>query len=144
MEGEVLMRSPGVVLDVVYDGRCGVCTRAAKWLERRDRRGRIELHPAQRPGVLERFGLSDAAADAAAWVFERGTGRSFRGAAAVNRALDEVCVFPVLLSLYRVPGVRWVQDRAYGWVAEHRSRLRGITPWCTAHPEDCAAREVRA
>ncbi|CAG7619530.1 thiol-disulfide oxidoreductase DCC family protein [Leucobacter soli] len=128
-----------VVLDVVFDGRCGVCTRAAAWLERRDRRGRLRLHPSQRPGVLERFGLSEAAAQEAAWVFE-GEGpaaRSYRGAAAVSRALDTAFGLRLLLPLYRLPGVGWAEDLAYRWVAENRRRLPGATPWCETHPGDC-------
>ena len=126
-------------LDVVFDGRCGVCTRAALWLARRDRRGRLRLHPYQHPGVLERFGLSEAAAHSAAWAFagEGSRARSYRGAAAIDRALDEALGVKVFLPLYLVPGVRWVQDRVYRWVAENRYRLRGVTPWCEQHPGDC-------
>lgn len=148
-------------IDLVFDGRCGVCTRAADWLRRRDRRGRIRLHPFQRPGVLERFGLAEAEAREAAWVIEpggvdgaRGAVRGasngaavgegspatrLRGAAAINRALDVALGVRVFLPVYRVPPIRWAQDRAYRWVAEHRYRLRGTTPWCTRHPEDCGA-----
>lgn len=131
-------------IDLVFDGRCGVCTRSADWLRRRDRRGRIDLHPSQRPGVLERFGLTEAEAAEAAWAFDGGTerprageGARYRGAAAVNRALDAALGVRVFLPVYRVPPIRWAQDRVYRWVAEHRHRLRGTTPWCTRHPEDC-------
>lgn len=132
-------------LDVVFDGQCGVCTRAAAVLARIDRRDRVRLHPAQRPGVLERFGLSAEDAAAAAWAFVDGSpDRRYRGAAAVNRALDAALGGRVLSVLYRLPGMRQLQNRAYRWVAEHRYRLRGVTPWCTQHPEDCADAPPRA
>ena len=139
----------GSPLDVVFDGQCGVCTRAALWLAARDRRGRIRVHPAQRPGVLTEFGISEEAASQAAWAFEArgprsGSGAvpstdraSYRGAAAINRALDVAFGIRVFLPLYRLPGIRWAQDRVYQWVAENRFRLRGVTPWCQTHPEDC-------
>lgn len=140
-------RRSGSPLDVVFDGQCGVCTRAALWLEARGRRGRIRVHPYQRPGVLEEFGISETAASQAAWAFERrdpgdGTAKpagaaGYRGAAAINRALDAALGVRLFLPLYRVPGIRWAQDRAYRWVAENRFRLRGVTPWCETHPEDC-------
>ena len=52
----------------------------------------------------------------------------------VPLSVDGVRIF---LPLYRVPGVTWLQDRVYRWVAEHRYLLRGVTPWCQEHPEDC-------
>ncbi|MBN9612120.1 MAG: DUF393 domain-containing protein [Actinobacteria bacterium] len=126
-------------LHVVFDGQCGVCTRAARWLAARDRRDRIRVHPAQRPGVLRQFGLSEEAASQAAWAIEERDGgtASYRGAAAINRALDVALGTRLFLPLYRVPGIQWVQDRAYRWVAENRFRLRGVIPWCQTHPEDC-------
>ena len=131
-------------LDLVFDGRCGVCTRSAEWLRRRDRRGRIRLHPSQRPGVLERFGVTEAEAAAAVWAFETGASGApsrHRGAAAINRALDVALGVRLLMPFYRLPLIRQAQDRGYRWVAEHRHRLRGTTPWCTAHPEDCDSPE---
>lgn len=138
-------------IDLVFDGECGFCTRAAAWLARRDRRGRIRLHPYQRPGVLERFGLSAAEAEQAAWAFvaapDRGgadtngedAAAGLRGAAAVSLALDAAYGTRIFRRVYGLPLIRQMQDRAYRWVAEHRHRLRGVTPWCTAHPEDCTA-----
>ena len=51
-------------LHVVFDGRCGFCTRAVGWVEHLDRHGRIELHAWQHPGVPERFGLTPQQCDA--------------------------------------------------------------------------------
>lgn len=133
-------RSP---IDLVFDGRCGFCTRAAYRLLLLDRRGRIVLHPFQRPGVLERFGLTEAEARNAAWAFEeRSPGVPpirHRGAAAVARAFDAALGVRACAPLYRVPPLRWAADRAYRWVAENRYRLRGTTPWCARYPEDCDA-----
>lgn len=129
-------------IDLVFDGHCGFCTRAANWIERADRAGRVTLHPLQRPGVLERFGLTEAEALAAAWAFETDASgkqlRPLRGAAAVNRAIDAALGTRVLSAAYRLPGVWWVQDRVYQWIADHRYLLRGATPWCATHPGDCA------
>jgi len=129
-----------VTLDVIFDGQCGVCTRAAAWLARRDRHGRVALHPAQRPGVCERFGVSAEAARTAVWAIERkvtGGGAAYRGAAAVNRAVEVALGVRGLSGLYVVPGITALQNRVYRWVADHRHRLPGATPWCTAHPADC-------
>jgi len=128
-------------IEMVFDGQCGFCTRAAEWLRRRDRRSRIGFHPFQRSGVLERFDLTEAEACGAVWAFEARGGDTepvrLRGAAAANRALDVALGVRLFHPLYRLPLVRQVQDRVYTWVAEHRHRLRGVTPWCVTHPDDC-------
>lgn len=129
-------------IDLVFDGHCAFCTRAANWIERLDRAGRVRLHPLQRPGVLERFGLTEGEALTAAWVFEADAAgrplRPLRGAAAVNRAIDAALGTRVCSALYRVPGIWWIEDLAYQWIADHRSWFPGATPWCAANPGDCA------
>lgn len=123
------------VLDLVFDGQCGFCTRSALWLMRLDRRCRIRLHPAQRAGVRERFALSEEDMRSSAWAFSQG--RRLSGAGAVSLALDTALGIRLFSMLYRLPLLHALEDRAYGWVATHRYLLRGVTPWCSAHPEDC-------
>lgn len=125
------------MVDLVFDGGCGFCTRCVDWIVRLDRRGRVRLHPAQRPGVRERFALSEADVRDAAWAF-RG-GRRTRGAAAVSLALDAALGISALSALHRLPGVRRIEESAYRWVAAHRSRLPGTRPWCSRYPQDCGA-----
>lgn len=123
------------VVDLVFDGQCGFCTRSANWIRRLDRSGSIQIHPAQKLGIHERFQLTAADTQRAAWAIS-GTHR-LSGAAAVNLSLDVALGLRVFSMLYRFPPVRWIQDRIYAWVASHRYLLRGTTPWCVTHPEDC-------
>jgi len=138
------------LVDVVFDGDCGFCTRVAYRVLLLDRRGRVTFHPFQRPGVLERFGLTEEEARQAAWAFEtpvRAEARAdddappirYRGAAAVARALDAAAGARLAMPLYRVPPLGRLADRAYVWVAENRYRLRGTTPWCSRDPRDCVS-----
>ena len=81
---------------------------------------------AQAPGVRERYGLTEAETDAAAWAIDA-SGRH-RGAAAVNRALAELpAPWPRVASLYRVPPVRLLEDGAYLVVARSRRWLSHLT-----------------
>lgn len=142
-------RSSGVpsrrsaIVDVVFDGECGFCTRSAGWLQRLDRHGRLRLHPSQGDGVLRRFGLSEEDAKAAVWAFQAPEpvagrpGYRYRGAAAANRAVDAALGIRLFVPIYRLAVIRWVQDRVYDWVVANRYRLPGATPWCQVHPEDC-------
>jgi predicted DCC family thiol-disulfide oxidoreductase YuxK len=88
--------------------------------------------PSQVPGTTERFGLSREALDRAAWTVDRG-GRKLSGAAAINRTLVALGGgFRLIAALSRVPGIGWVEERLYWWVAGHRRFFRrlSVTPEC--------------
>ncbi len=125
-------------LDLVFDGRCGFCTRAVGWVHRLDRHHRISTHAYQEPGVLERFGLTESQAHTAVWAVVGGTKSA--GAAAVADTLDAALGTRIFGKLYRLPPVRMLQDRVYQWVADHRGKFPGVTPWCERHPEECEPR----
>ena len=97
--------------------------------------------PSQNRGVLERYGLSQADADRAAWTVGP-DGAHHEGMHAINRAL-RACggVLPLLGYLGQtVPPLAWVETRLYGWVAAHRrlvSRVYSTTPACEEPGADC-------
>jgi predicted DCC family thiol-disulfide oxidoreductase YuxK len=108
-------------LTLVYDGECEFCTRLARWVERRDRHGRISARPNQEPGLIHSLGLAREEVDRAAWAVERG-GAKFEGAAGISRVLRELGGgWPVVAALYRVRPIRWVEDRYYARVARRRA-----------------------
>jgi predicted DCC family thiol-disulfide oxidoreductase YuxK len=122
-------------LDLVFDGQCGFCTRAINWIKRVDRHERIRVHPFQQAGIHERFDLSTADTQAAAWAIT--SDRRASGAGSINLALDTALGIGFFSAIYRIRGIRWLQDRTYIWVSNHRYLLRGVTPWCNSHPEGC-------
>lgn len=128
-------RVPEAVL--IFDGECGFCARSLGWLQRLDRRARIDAIPFQRPGIGVEYGLAPEDLAKSIWLITDQPPRS--GAAAVSGALDIALGVRVFGWLYRVPGIGWIQERVYRWVATHRHRLKGKTPWCHSHPEDCSA-----
>ena len=106
---------------LVYDGECEFCTRMARWVEGRDRAGRVSVLANQEEGVIESLGLTKEEVGRAAWAGEAG-GRRFEGAAAINRVLRELGGgWSVLGSVYAVPPARWVEDRYYRRVARRRA-----------------------
>jgi predicted DCC family thiol-disulfide oxidoreductase YuxK len=112
---------PEDLLILVYDGECLFCTRLARWVERRDRRGRVLVRANQEAGLIERLRLTREEVGRAAWAVERG-GARFEGAAAINRVLRELGGgWAVLAWFYRVPPIRWVEDRYYARVARRRA-----------------------
>lgn len=133
-------------LTLIFDGRCGVCTRAAGWLRQLDRGGRIQLRASQEHGVRQAYGLTQAQTDVEIWGFRVVTGEGrvmvSRGAGAAAVALDVAMGTRIFRNLYRFPPLRWCADRVYAWVSAHRGRFPGTTPWCTQNPGACEDTQV--
>ncbi|HEY9416008.1 MAG TPA: DUF393 domain-containing protein [Pseudonocardia sp.] len=119
---------------LVFDGQCGFCMRALGWLHRLDHKKRIETLPHQRPGVPESIGATPSeCSESLQW---RGSDSvRLEGAAAVNAALGTAVGTGLPLAVYR--HTSGIQERLYRLVADNRSRLPGVSPWCADHPEDC-------
>jgi predicted DCC family thiol-disulfide oxidoreductase YuxK len=129
----------GARLLLIYDGWCGVCTRAVEWVRARDPHGRVAIVPNQQPGLLERTGLTRAQVDRSVWVIDRG-GRRYEGAAAVNRTLDELGgVWRPVGRLGGLAPIRRVEAAAYRWFAANRARFGrwGSTPACSRPGVEC-------
>lgn len=94
------------------------------------------MRPYQGHGVLSSAGLSEQQASTSVWWLGQ-DGRRARGAEAVNAALSAAIGTNLPLALYRISAR--LQERAYAWVARNRHRLRGVTPYCTTHPDGCRA-----
>ncbi|MGV9803199.1 thiol-disulfide oxidoreductase DCC family protein [Mycobacterium sp. NPDC003449] len=119
-----------------FDGNCGMCTRSVNALTRRQRTGDLSIAPFQRPGTAERLGVpADQMLEAAWW--QDSSGAVYRGAEAVNAAVSAGFGTRVPLRVYRVPGMRQLQNAIYRWIATHRYRFPGTTPHCAARPGDC-------
>lgn len=128
----------GARLLLIYDGWCGVCTRTVEWVRRRDPAGRVWTLPNQVPGLKERVGLTRAQVDRAAWAIDR-AGRRFAGAAAINRTLEELGGWRFVARLYRLPGIRQIEDLAYAVFAANRGRFArwGVVPACERPGAEC-------
>ena len=110
-------------------------------MQRLDRRQRLRVIPFQQPGALAGTGLAIADAEQAAWAVDT-RGQRWRGAGAINTALAVALGWPWLLRLYAVPWIGRRQERVYAWVARHRSRLPGVTPYCSRPGAACVKREA--
>ena len=119
-----------------FDGNCGMCTRAVYAILKSNRTGELRTAPLQGDGVAERLGIPESQIlDAARW--HDASGDVFAGAEAVNAAVSAALGTRLPLLVYRIPGVRAVQDAVYRYVAEHRHRFPGTTPYCETHPGGC-------
>ena len=67
------------------------------------------------------MGLTHGEVERAAWAVQP-DGRKFEGAAGINRAMRELgWGWALLAALYRVPPIRWVENKYYARVARRRA-----------------------
>jgi predicted DCC family thiol-disulfide oxidoreductase YuxK len=84
----------------------------------------------QKPGVIERYGITREEADRTAWTIDR-DGRRQEGAAAIARVLDVLGAgWRIPAMAYRVPPIGWSLDVFYRWFAPRRGKFRrlGVKP----------------
>lgn len=102
----------------------------------------MEVVASQAQGVRTRTGLSEAQTEAAAWaVAESGVVGGARSMA-LTLAVAWQTRLPMLP--WHVPGMPWLLDRLYEFIARNRRRLPGDTPWCVEHADDCEPSGGRA
>lgn len=124
---------------LIFDGECGFCTRSVRLVRALDRHNRITAIPYQHPDAEAIFGVNPAEGAVSVWAVTP-EGERYRGAAAVNAVLSVMLGTRLPWLIYRLPGMAWMQEWVYDWVARHRSRLPGDRPHCQQHPEDCGTR----
>lgn len=113
-----------------------MCTRARDFLVRHDRTGNLETEPLQGAGVAERLGIrDDQLLEAMRWL--DASGAAYTGAEAWAAAWSVALGTRLPLLIYRIPGIRFVQNVVYRWVADHRYRFPGTSPYCESHPVAC-------
>jgi predicted DCC family thiol-disulfide oxidoreductase YuxK len=119
-----------------FDGACGMCTRSVELVLRLNRTGKLQVVPLQNPGTAQRLGIPPSQLlDSGRWLDASGT--VYSGAEAMNAAVSTAIGTRLPLMLYRIPGIRFVEDAIYRWVAAHRYRFPGTTPYCQSHPSAC-------
>ena len=115
-----------------------MCTRTRNGLVRLDRSGALRTEPIQASGAADRLGVpADRLPESVWWLDD--SGQVFAAAEAMTAALSVALGSRAPLRLYRLPGMRRLQERVYRWVATHRYRFPGTTPYCESHPAGCAA-----
>ncbi|MGV0850308.1 thiol-disulfide oxidoreductase DCC family protein [Mycolicibacterium phlei] len=119
-----------------FDGNCGMCTRAVYAITKRDRTGDLRIRTLQSADAPQLLGVEPARIfDVARWLDD--SGDVYAGAEAINAAVSAALGTRLPLRLYRIPGVRTLQNAVYRYVASHRYRFPGTTPHCESHPVAC-------
>ena len=129
-----MSRAPSGVL--FFDGACGMCTRSRDFLLKLNRTGDLHTEPLQAAGIAERLDIAPDHLMERIWWLDA-SGQVYGGAEAANAAVSAALGTNLPLMIYRISGMRSVQEAVYRWVADHRYRFRGKTPYCESHPVAC-------
>lgn len=118
---------------VVWDGTCRTCAHLVGLLERWDREDLIEAIPSQNTSVFVRFPWIPAEAYAEAVQLIGPNGRTWQGAAAVEKLLTILPHGAWLGWVFRLPLMGRALDRFYRWFARNRYRF-GCGEHCQVRP----------
>src|SRR5207248_3185319 len=124
---------PRARVRVYYDGACAFCRRTVACL------GALDIY--RTVTVVDFRTIDPSSVGLRAELLDRSLhviderGRVTRGAAAVAQAARAVPLLAPLALVLRVPGVAWLAERAYGWVAARRLMLLDCPDGaCELHP----------
>ena len=126
----------GAAGTLFFDGACGMCTRSRDLLLKMDRTGNLQTETLQSPGTAQRLGIAPASLlESIRWLDS--SGAVYSGAEAANAAVAAAIGTRIPLVIYRIPGVGFIEEAIYRWVAANRYRFPGTTPYCESHPGAC-------
>jgi predicted DCC family thiol-disulfide oxidoreductase YuxK len=109
-------------LTVLYDGNCGLCRASAARVRKIDPQGRIELLDLHDPTLASRFPQVNF--DEAMRLMQAvdGGGRVYSGVDAWARIGKALPGWKFLAWVLLVPGIHFVAQRVYAWIARNRYR----------------------
>lgn len=113
---------------LIFDGDCGFCTASVHVIERFIRPN-CQIAPWQHTDIAT-FGISEAECTEAVQ-FVDADARVTSGSRAVMAMLKVAPQpWPLVGAIGDLPGIAFVADKAYRWIAKNRYRLPGSTPAC--------------
>lgn len=127
-------------VNIVYDGRCGLCLRCVRLMKRVGLKTRMSFYDANdRIGFESRFPvLKNADVDAAMYVVDESE-RVYRGYYAIRRILWIAPLLWILLPWFYFPGVAPAGEYVYAWVARNRRQFGCQSDSCALNGNKSAA-----
>ncbi|NJR67070.1 MAG: DUF393 domain-containing protein [Leptolyngbyaceae cyanobacterium CRU_2_3] len=123
---------------VIYDGNCNLCVNLVKLLENFDRGEQFVYAPMQDQPTLDRFGITPQDCELGMILINsEAPEQRWQGSAAaeeISRLLPSGKLF--VEAYRRLPGIKWMGDRVYEQVRDHRYQLFGkrSTTYQSAYP----------
>lgn len=123
-----------------YDGKCGFCSRAVRWVARLEPQGRIAFAPLQgkMAGEMGLQAMADPSTGTVV-VLRESDGRCFYFSDAVIELSQAMGGKWRFFGLFRVVPKAW-RDGIYRWIARNRYRIAGKSDACALPDASLAAR----
>lgn len=112
---------------VIYDGNCNLCTTLVQLLESLDKGQLFQYAPMQDDQALEKWGITSQDCELGMILIDADAPqRRWQGSAAAEEIGRLLPLGDVFVTAYRsLPGLKWVGDRVYEQVRDHRYTLFG-------------------
>lgn len=132
---------------VIYDGNCNLCSNLVQLLEKLDQGKQWQYVPMQDQSTLSMLGITSEECEFGMILIDlEQPARRWQGSAAVEEIGRQLPVGQPFIDAYRaMSGVKWMGDRLYEQVRDHRYALFGkrSQTYYSAYPlcssETCAA-----
>jgi len=113
----------GMMVTAIYDGQCVICRQSKRLIEALDWRRRVLFLDLHRWDDVQRLVPTLDYPTAMGQMHVLAPDGLYGGFAATRRALKELPLgYPVWLALC-LPGMAWLGERAYRFIARHRYRV---------------------
>ena len=123
---------------VIYDGNCNLCANLVRTLEQLDRGDRFQYAPMQDQQILARYDITPQDCETGMLLINReNPTQRWQGSDAAEEIGRLLPVAEVFVTAYRaIPGAKWVGDRFYEQIRDHRYNLFGKrdTLYQTSYP----------
>jgi predicted DCC family thiol-disulfide oxidoreductase YuxK len=112
---------------VIYDGNCNLCVNFVKLLEQFDQGQQFRYTPMQDAATLEQFGITPQDCELGIILINSDNpNQRWQGSAAAEEIGTLLPAGKVFIEAYRgLPGAKWLGDRVYEQVRDHRYALFG-------------------
>jgi predicted DCC family thiol-disulfide oxidoreductase YuxK len=126
---------------VIYDGNCHLCVNLVQVLEKIDQGSQFEYAPMQDQLTLQRLGITAQDCEMGMILIDPNPPYTqWQGSAAAEEIGKLLPLGNAFVVAYRLmPGVKWLGDRTYEQVRDHRYQLFGKrdSTYYSGHPIGC-------
>jgi len=126
---------------VIYDGNCNLCVSLVQVLEKIDRGSQFEYAPMQDRVTLKQLGITAQDCEMGMILIDPNPPQTqWQGSAAAEEIGKLLPLGNGFVMAYRLlPGIKWVGDRTYEQVRDHRYQLFGKRDriYYSGHPIGC-------